>query len=76
MSYFVIELQTNGNTGAALSTAYPDKADALAAAYTLAGVAVKSTVDIHTVLCVNSFGFDVIEPMVFDHRKADNETEI
>lgn len=69
MSYFVLELQTVGSDGAVVPTAYADKADALAAAYILAAVAVKSTVDIHTVLCVDSTGFDIIPPMIFDHRK-------
>ena len=68
MSFFVIELQTNGTTGAVLPTAYADKADALAAAYSLAAVAVKSDVEVHTILCVNSQGFDVIQPMVFEHK--------
>ena len=77
MSYFVIELQTVGSQGAVIPTAYADKADAQAAAYTLAAVAVKSTVDIHTVLCVDSTGFEIIPPMIFDHRKTDdNETEV
>lgn len=77
MSYFVLELQTVGTQGAAIPTAYPDKADAQSAAYTLAGVAVKSSVDIHTILCVDSTGFNIIPPMVFDHRKKDdNETEV
>ena len=76
MSYFVLELQTVGTQGAVIPTAYADKADALAAAYTLAGVAVKSSVDIHTILCVDSTGFDIIPPMVFDHRKSEEpETE-
>ena len=68
MSYFVIELQTVNGAGSALATSYTNKADALAAAYTLAGVAVKSEVDIHTILCTDSTGFDIIAPMVFDHR--------
>ena len=72
MSYFVLELQTVGSQGAVIPTAYANKADALSAAYTLAGVAVKSSVDIHTVICVDSTGFDIIPPMVFDHRKTDN----
>lgn len=67
MSYFVIELQTNGTQGAAITTAYADKADALAAAYTVAAAAVKSSVEIHTVMVVNSQGFKVIEPMIFEH---------
>ena len=68
MSYFVIELQTNGTTGAVLSTAYASKKDALAAAYSLAAVAVKSEVEVHTILCVNAQGFDVIQPMIFEHK--------
>ena len=77
MSYFVLELQTVGDQGSVIPMAYADKADAQAAAYTLAGVAVKSSVDIHTVLCVDSTGFNIIPPMVFDHRKTDdNETEV
>ena len=68
MSYFVIELQTVGTQGAVLPTAYADKADAKSAAFTLASVAVKSTVDIHTILCVDSTGFNILPPMVFDHR--------
>lgn len=68
MSFFVIELQTNGTTGAVISTAYADKADALSAAYGLAAIAVKSAVEVHTILCVNSQGFDVIQPMVFEHK--------
>ena len=67
MSFFVIEMQTNGNQGAVIPTAYADKADALAAAYTVAAAAVKSAVEIHTVMVVNSQGFNVIEPMVFNH---------
>ena len=68
MSYFVVELQTNGTTGAAITTAYENKDDALAAAYTVAAAAVKSSVELHTVLVVNSQGFKVIEPMIFEHR--------
>lgn len=71
MSFFVIELQTNGTTGAPIATAYANKADALAAAYTLAAVAVKSEVEVHTILCVNAQGFDVIQPMVFEHKTED-----
>ncbi len=67
MSFFVIEMQTNGNQGAVIHTAYANKADALAAAYTVAAAAVKSAVEIHTVMVVNSQGFNVIEPMVFNH---------
>lgn len=72
MSYFVLELQTTNGAGAVISTAYPDKADALSAAYTLAATAVKSSVDIHTILCVDSVGFNIIPPMVFDHREPEN----
>ena len=68
MSFFVIEMQTNGNQGAVIPTAYADKNDALAAAYTVAAAAVKSAVEIHTVMVVNSQGFNVIEPMVFNHE--------
>ena len=71
MSYFVLELQTVGSQGAVIPTAYAEKADALAAAYTLAAVAVKSSVDLHTILCVDSTGFDIIPPMVFDHREPE-----
>lgn len=68
MSYFVIELQTNGNQGAAIVTAYDSIEDAKAAAYSLASVAVKSAVQKHTVMCVNSFGFNVLDPMAFEHE--------
>lgn len=68
MSFFVIEMQTNNGQGAVIPTAYADKADALAAAYTVAAAAVKSAVEIHTVMVVNSQGFNVIEPMVFTHE--------
>ena len=71
MSYFVLELQTIGTQGAVIPTAYADKDDAMSAAYTLAGVAVKSSVDIHTILCMDSTGFNVLPPMVFDHRKTE-----
>lgn len=67
MSFFVIEMQTNNGQGAVIHTAYTDKADALAAAYTVAAAAVKSAVEIHTVMVVNSQGFNVIDPMVFTH---------
>lgn len=70
MSYFVIELQTNGTQGNVLATAYVTLEDAKAAAYTLASVAVKSAVEKHTVMCVNSYGFNVIEPMAFEHEPA------
>ena len=65
-------MQTVNGAGTVIPTAYADKADALAAAYTLAAVAVKSSVDIHTILCVDSVGFDIIPPMVFDHREQEN----
>lgn len=68
MSYFVIELQTNGNQGSVLATAYESIEDAKSAAYALASVAVKSAVQKHTVMCVNSFGFNVLEPMAFEHE--------
>lgn len=68
MAFFVIELQTNGTAGAVIPTAYSTKADALAAAYSLAAVAVKSEVEVHTILCVNAQGFDVIDPMIFEHK--------
>ena len=71
MAYFVFEMQTTNGQGAAIPTAYEDKADALAAAYTLAAVAVKSSVELHTILCVDSVGFNVIPPMVFDHREPE-----
>ena len=67
MAFFVIELQTTGTTGASIVTAYETKADALAAAYTVAAAAVKSAVELHTVMVVTSQGFNVIEPMVFEH---------
>ena len=73
MSYFVIELQTNGNTGSALATAYEAIEDAKAAAYSLAAVAVKSTVQKHTILCVNSYGFNVLDPMAFEHEVVETK---
>lgn len=71
MSYFVIELQTNGTQGAGIITAYATVEDAKAAAYTLAAVAVKSSVQKHTVLCVNSYGFNILDPMAFEHEVTD-----
>ena len=68
MSYFVIELQTNGNNGSAIATAYENIEDAKAAAFSLAAVAVKSKVQKHTVLCINSYGFNVLDPMAFEHE--------
>ena len=73
MSYFVIELQTNGNQGSVLSTAYETIEDAKAAAYSLAAVAVKSTVEKHTILCVNSYGFNVLDPMAFEHEVTETK---
>ena len=68
MSYFVIELQTNGNIGGAIATSYETIEDAKAAAFSLAAVAVKSTVEKHTILCINSYGFNVLDPMAFEHK--------
>ena len=68
MSYFVFELQTNDSTGTAIPFAFTSKEDALAKAYELASVAVKSSVEKHTIMCVNSFGFNVIEPIVAEHE--------
>lgn len=73
MSYFVIELQTNGNIGGAIATAYETIEDAKAAAYSLAAVAVKSTVEKHTILCVNSYGFNVLDPMAFEHEVVETK---
>lgn len=70
MSFFVIEIQTNNGQGAVIPTAYTNKADALAAGFTVAAAAVKSAVEIHTVMVVNSQGFNVIDPMVFNHEPA------
>lgn len=72
MSYFVIELQTNGNQGAVLATAYETIEDAKAAAYSLASVAVKSTVEKHTVMCVNAYGFNILDPMAFEHTPVEH----
>ena len=73
MVFFVIELQSNGTEGNAIPFAFADKSDALAKAYSLASVAVKSDVEKHSIMCVNSFGFNVIDPMVFEHEpKAQN----
>ena len=68
MAYFVIELQTNGTDGAVLPLAFANEADAKSKAYQLASVAVKSDVEKHSILCVNSFGFNIIDPMVFEHE--------
>lgn len=67
--FYVVELQT-GDTGASIVTAFQDKADALACAYTAAAAAVKSSVPLHTVMVITGSGFDVIEPMVFPHEPA------
>lgn len=67
--FYVIELQTN-NEGAAIVTAFPNKADALEKFYDTAKYAVKSAVTIHTVSCVNASGFNVVEPIVFDRSEA------
>ena len=73
MSYFVIELQTNGNIGGAIATAHETIKDAKAAAFSLAAVAVKSTVEKHTILCVNSYGFNVLDPMAFEHEVTETK---
>ena len=66
--FYVIELQTTNGQGASIITAYADKPDALASAYTIASVAVKSSVELHTVMVVNGQGFNVIDPMFFEHK--------
>ena len=66
--FYVIEMQSNTETGAAIVTAYSDKADALAAAYTAAAAAVKSAVPLHTIMVVTGTGFNAIDPMVFEHN--------
>lgn len=69
--FYVIELQTNNEQGASIVTAFSNKADALAAAYTTAAAAVKSAVPLHTVMVISGAGFDVIEPMAFPHEQAE-----
>ena len=68
--FYVVELQSNGETGASIVTAYPNKPDALAAAYTTAAAAVKSSVPLHTIMVITGDGFNAIDPMIFDHAKA------
>ena len=68
--YFVFELQST-DTGAAIPKAFTNKEAALAEFYRLASVAVKSEVKVHTVMCVNSYGFDVVDPVMFEHIEQD-----
>lgn len=66
--FYVIELQS-GLEGASIVTAFNDKADALEKFYDTAKYAVKSSVPIHTVSCVNAYGFNVVDPIVIDRTK-------
>lgn len=65
--FYVIELQT-GEEGAAIVTAFANKADALEKFYETAKYAVKSKVPVHTVMCVNAMGFSVMDPIVYEHE--------
>lgn len=64
MYYFVIELQT-ATEGSAIVTAFPTKEDALEKFYDTAKYAVKSGLPYHSVMCVNSRGFDIIDPITY-----------
>jgi len=70
MIFFVIELQDNGISGAALPYAFTDELQAEAQYHTLLAAAAMSQVPVHTVTLIRGDGF-VIKSESYDHRTAE-----
>lgn len=68
MIYYVLEMQSNVDSGSVIPTAYTSKTEALAAFYNLCSVAVASDVPIHCVKCINAYGVDVEKTVFFEHE--------
>lgn len=67
MIFYVIEIQTNGETGSVIPFSFTDRDQAEAKYHSLLAVAATSTVAKHGAMLFNDNGF-VIKSEVYDHQ--------
>ncbi len=65
--FTVIEMQTNGETTAVLTYSYKDKNTAYQKFHTILAAAAVSSVEVHTAVILNEYGF-IEATQYFDHR--------